>query len=127
MNAKQRRTFRRAVTRYLDAFVADCYGESPEPPRLAPRFRRSDAFWVAVEKGESAIRSCEYDDDPYPDEDGWDDDGEWDDPLDRDEDDDERGCWESGKFRRGFCPDDLCHGANRCMAKPRPWEDEAPR
>jgi hypothetical protein len=28
--------------------------------------------------------------------------------------------------REGLCCDDLCHGAQRCMSEPRPWEDDEP-
>lgn len=120
-NAKQRRVFRRGLTRYMDAFLTGAYGGSPDRVVLCPRLRSSAAFWTAAYACEEAARG----DDPY-DHDESDDYGDeewWDDEDDRDEDGDELGCWEGGKFTRRLCPDDLCHGANRCMAKPRPWED----
>lgn len=136
-NAKQRRTLRRA----LDRAVSIGVGWADGPLRLARRFRDSASFWRLVERCEDAARGdgeslcvecggyigaagfCRRCDDDACD-DPWGDDGdsdEWDDE-DRDEDDDPVGCWESGKFRAGFCPDDLRPGANRCMAKARPWE-----
>lgn len=123
MNAKQRRVFRRAIHRHMDVYLRDAYGENDIPaPPLAPRFRRSRTFWLTLEACENAARGDEggdhndYDDD-YSDADYWDDDED-----EQDEDGDTLGCWEGGKFSPGLCPDDLCHGANRCMAKARPWE-----
>lgn len=130
-NAKQRRALRRA----LDRCVSAALGWTDGDPRIARRFRESRGFWklvgrcAAASRGDSDdchecgayvgaagyCRVCAGDDDDWQDDDQWDDE-------DRDEDDDVLGCWEGGKFRRGLCPDDLCHGANRCMAKPRPWE-----
>lgn len=131
-NAKQRRTLRRA----LDRVVTTALGWTDGAARVARRFRDSAAFWRLAEKCEDIVRGGDHDDTCYEcgayigaagycrvcsgDDDDWQDD-DWDDE-DRDEDDDMLGCWEGGTFRRGLCPDDLCHGANRCMAKARPWE-----
>lgn len=90
---------------------------------LCRRLRELPGFWFVLDQCEVAAMGDpeedrnDYDDD-YSDADYWDDEDE------QDDDGDPVGCWESGKFRPGLCPDDLCHGANRCMAKSRPWDGE---
>lgn len=120
MNAKQRRVWRRGLDRHMSAFLTDAFGGTPAPVRLCPRLRKSPGFWTALEKCEDAARG----EDPYDDEgDEYDDEDWWDEEDEQDEDGDPLGCWEGESFTPGLCPDDLCHGANRCMAKARPWED----
>lgn len=116
MNAKQRRVFRRAIARRMD----EAYGFVAGPVPLCRRLRESPGFWFALGRGDAMARGDVEED--RADYDPWDDD-DWSDEVDRDEDDDPVGCWESGKLRPGFCADDLCHSANRCMMKTRPWED----
>lgn len=122
MNAKQRRIFRRGIDRHMDAFLTDAYGGASAAVPLCRALRELPGFWRTLSGCENAARGDEegdhndYDDD-YSDADYWDDDED-----EQDEDGDALGCWEGGKFSPGLCPDDLCHGANRCMAKARPWE-----
>ena len=120
MNAKQRRVFRRGLDRFMDAFLTDAYGGTPAAVPLCRVLRESPGFWRTLDGCEDAARGDQEEDrndyDDYSDADYWDDEDE------QDEDGDTLGCWEGGKFRAGLCPDDLCHGANRCMAKARPWE-----
>ena len=118
MNAKQRRVFRRGIERHMDALLDS--SDIGQRILLCRRLRELPGFWVVLDRCEvAAMGDQEEDRNDYDDGDYEDD---WDDDLDRDEDDDPIGCWESGRFRAGLCPDDLCHGANRCMAKARPWE-----
>lgn len=61
-----------------------------------------------------AVPECECFDDEYPE--GWEDEG------DQDLDADGEPFWCYADKRAGLCCDDLCHGAQRCISEPRPWE-----
>lgn len=117
MNAKQRRVWRRAINRYVTVAL----GWSDGVPRIAPRFRDSAEFWRRVGMCENAARGQDFCDDDGGDD--YHDDDWWEDEDEQDEDGDPLGCWAGERFTPGLCPDDLCHGANRCMAKARPWEE----
>lgn len=51
MNAKQRRAWNRAIRRAMDGWYE---GLADEEIRLAPRFRRSSAFWDEVSRSQCA-------------------------------------------------------------------------
>ena len=118
MNAKQRRVFRRGIDRHMQDLNSGRPIGYITP--LCRRLRDLPGFWVVLDRCEvAAMGDQEEDWDDYDYD--YSDDDYWDDEDEQDEDGDTLGCWESGKFRPGLCPDDLCHGANRCMAKARPW------